>query len=861
MPRNNLWRLLLILFVVGWACFEIYPPTNRDIVEVFQQRATNPDAGFAAIIERARRLQMDRPGNAFGNLLEAVGTNDLTRYFPYRVQGQKNPNLAILYRIQREASGKIKLGLDLQGGVSFLVRMDTTRLEVDEKGKTNVVTRGVDKSIALENAVEVLRKRVDVLGVAEPLIQPVGEDRILVQLPGVGEAVMAQARENIQRAAFLEFRMLHPNSAELLRQGFTSFPGYEKLKLYSNKGKPDQTVEEVLVKIKPEQGLTGKYVTRAFVQRHPVTNKPIIILRFDNEGATLFGKASTEHVRERLGIVLDGDLISAPVFREPITGGSCEISGDFELKEAYELASALENPLEAPVKIEEEQSVTPSLGKDTIQAGIRSAIYGVIAVGVFMLVYYMLAGVIANVAMLINILVLLGVMCSIGTTLTLPGIAGIVLTIGMAVDANVLIYERIREELAAGKSLRGALNAGYDKAFGTIFDSNLTTLIASVLLIYLGTGPVKGFGVVLTIGITVSMFTALVITRLIFDFLLARGLITGLPMLHIIRGSNIKFMALARPMFIASWVIILAGIGYGVAFRGKALFGHEFRGGDALYLTYSKKVEDLEKIRSVVTAVKFKDADGKEHQVRDTLLQYQRRPGDQSEQLRVTVLSGAGPAVASAITAAFPDSKFTLSQLQSVGPTVGGEIMRTAAWAVALALFGILVYVAFRYEFSFSIGAVIAIIHDLLMTLGLYFLCGRELNGTVVAALLTIIGFSINDTIVIFDRIREDLKLGVRGSFSELMDIALNQTLSRTIITSGTVFLATLSLFIFGGGVINDFALTFLFGIITGTYSSIYIASAIVLWWHKGKRPDLGATPLTVTRADEAPPRVGSASA
>ncbi len=861
MPRNNLWRLLIVLFVVVWACFEINPPTQRDIVEVFQVRATNPDAGFAGILERARRLQLEKPGNAFGNLLEAVGTNDLTRYFPYRVQGQKNPNLAILYRIQREAAGKIKLGLDLQGGVSFLVRMDTTRLEVDDKGKTNVVSRGVDKTIALENAVEVLRKRVDALGVAEPLIQPVGEDRILVQLPGVGEAVMAQARESIQRAAFLEFRMVHPNSAELLKQGFTSFPGYEKLKLFHRKGKPDETVEDVFVKIKPEQGLTGKYVTRAGVQRHHVNNEPIIIVRFDNEGANLFGKATTEHHRERLGIVLDGDLISAPVIREPITGGSCEISGSFDLKEAYELASALENPLEAPLKIEEEQSVTPSLGKDTIEAGVRSAIWGVIAVAVFMLVYYMLAGGIANVAMILNILILFGVLCSVGTTLTLPGIAGIVLTIGMAVDANVLIYERIREELAAGKSLRGALNAGYDKAFGTIFDSNLTTLIASVLLIYLGSGPVKGFGVVLTIGITVSMFTALVVTRLMFDFLLDRGLLTGVPMLHIIRGAKFDFMKLAKPMFITSWVVILCGFFYGAAFRGKEMFGYEFRGGDALFLTFSKKVENLEQIRSVVTNVKFKDQEGKEHQVRDALLQYQKRPGDKTEQLRVTVLSGAGPAVSTAIAAAFPDSNFALKQLQSVGPTVGAEIMRTAAWAVVLALFGILVYVAFRYEFSFAVGAVIAIVHDLLMTLSLYFMCGRELNGTVVAALLTIIGFSINDTIVIFDRIREDLKLGVRGSFTELVNIALNQTLSRTIITSGTVFLATLSLFAFGGRVINEFALTFLFGIVTGTYSSIYIASALVLWWHKGKRPDIGATPLTVDRADDAPPRVSSSAA
>jgi len=847
MTRNNTWRWLAVLFAIGFACYSIYPPTNRDLVEVFQKRATGPDANFASIIERARKLQMEKPGNAFGNLLEAVGTNDLTRYFHFPIKGQKNANLGILYRLQREAAGKIKLGLDLQGGVSITVRMDMTRLEVDEKGKTNLVSRGVNKATALENAVEVLRKRVDSLGVAEPLIQPVGEDRITVQLPGIEESVMAQAIVTLQRAAFLEFRMLHPKSEELIRQGSTAFPGYERMKLIHQKGKPDERIEEVFVEIKPKLGLTGKHVKQAFHSRHHLNNEPIILLRFDTEGARLFGEITRDNVRQRFGIVLDGDLLSAPEIREPIMGGNCEISGSFDLKEAAELASALENPLEAPLKIEDIVSVTPSLGKDTIEAGVKSAIYGTIAVAVFMLVYYLLCGLIANVAMLINILVLLGVMCSIGTTLTLPGIAGIVLTIGMAVDANVLIYERIREELAAGKSLRGSLNAGYDKAFVTIFDSNLTTLIASVLLIYLGTGPVKGFGVTLTIGITVSMFTALVITRLIFDFLLARNLITGLPMLHLVRGAKYNFMKYARPAFIVSWCVILVGMIYGVGFRGKEVLGHEMRGGDEVFFTFSKKVEDLEKIRGVVTAVKFKDQEGKEHQLRDALLQYQKSPGDNSERLRVTVLAGAGQTVADVVTKSFPDEKFNLSQLRSVGPTVGGEILRTALWALVLALFGILVYVAFRYEFSFALGAVIAIIHDILMTLGIYFLSGRELNGTVIAALLTIIGFSINDTIVIFDRIREDLKLGIRGSFTELMNIALNQTLSRTIITSGTVFIATSSLYLFGGGVINDFAFTFLWGIITGTYSSIYIASAFVLWWHKGQRPTLGGTPMTAT--------------
>ena len=487
----------------------------------------------------------------------------------------------------------------------------------------------------------------------------------------------------------------------------------------------------------------------------------------------------------------------------------------------------------------------PSLGRDTIESGVRSAIYGTIAVAAFMLVYYLLAGVVANVALMLNIVILMGVLCSVGTTLTMPGIAGIVLTIGMAVDANVLIFERIREELAAGKSMRGAVNAGYNKAFSTIFDSNLTTLIASVILIYMGTGPVKGFGVTLTIGVCVSMFTALVVTRLIFDFLLAKNMLVSLNMLNLVKGAKIDFLRWAKPAFIASWLLIIVGIGYGIK-RGNDVLGVEFAGGDNMTFAFTQKV-DVDKLRTSVEKVGLGGA----------MIQYQKDPSNGKESLKVTVRTAdekidASAKVKQALTTDFKESGFTLQSVDKVGPTVGKEIQRTAIVSALLAMFGILVYVAFRYEFSFAVGAVIAIIHDILMTMGWFFLTGREMSAPMVAAILTIIGFSINDTIVIFDRIREDLKLGVRGTFRELVNQALNQTLSRTIITSGTVFLATLVLYIFGGGVINDFAFMFMVGVVTGTYSSIYIASALVLWWNKGKRPDIAGGTVAVGVAETA---------
>jgi SecD/SecF fusion protein len=819
MKRNNSWKWALVVFLVAWSIWSLYPPAPRPLIEEFKNEATQTDATFNNIVKRAEELQKKNPANAFGNLQEAIGTNDIRPYFSFiETKAELEPTRAILNRIQRDAAGKIKLGIDLQGGTSFLVRMDT-----------NTLQNSSDRQHAMSQAVEVLRKRVDKFGVAEPLLRPAGNDRIEIELPGVSEQLKNEYRKQIETAAFLEFRLVHENSDDLIAKGIVE-PGYEILKQKVRNPDGSESLRPYLVSKRAAKNLTGKNIKRAMPVRDPVSNQPQISFQLDTQGADLFGQLTKENVGRQLAIVLDGELYSAPVINGPILGGQGVIEGKFDLKEAQELADVLENPLEAPVKIIEERGVDPSLGKDSIQSGIKAAIIGVIAVAAFMLVYYMWAGLVANAALLLNIIILLGVMCSIGTTLTMPGIAGIVLTIGMAVDANVLIFERIREELTAGKSMRGALAAGYDKAFGTIFDSNLTTLISSVILIFMGTGPVKGFGVTLTIGVTVSMFTALVVTRLIFDWLLARNLLKSLPMLHLVPADRkIDFLRWAKPAFAVSWALIIIGIAYGIH-RGSDVLGVDFKGGDVLTLQFVEKVPAKE-IRDAVAKLDIGEA----------TIQYQKDPATGNESLRVATEFESGQKVEDALQSKFPNAAFKRIALEKVGPSVGEEIQISAMYATLLALAGILVYVAFRYEFSFAIGAVVAILHDVLMTLGWFFLTDRALSAPMVAAVLTIIGFSINDTIVIFDRIREDLKLGVRGTFREVMNQALNQTLSRTIITSGTVLLATLSLYLFGGGVINDFAFTFLVGIITGTYSSIYIASAIVLWWHKGERPKLSS--------------------
>jgi len=830
MNRNYAWKALIILFLTVLCIAGMYPPVGQNLIEVFKQRASPGarDATFTNIVTEAERLQKQFPERTFANLREAVGTNYITNYFrSISVAGKKDPTRHVLQRLQQDTRGKFRLGLDLQGGTSFLVEMQTSALS---EGQTNAIP-SQQRQESLERAIEVLRTRVDKLGVAEPVIQPSGDNRILIQLPGLAESDKQQARENIQKAAFLEFRLVHPESDKLLAQNIIE-PGYEILRMEEKVGKAKQTVLiPYLVKRKAERGLTGKYLKRALPSRHHVTGQPNIEFELDAEGAKLFADITRAHVKERLAIVLDGELYSAPVIEEPIEGGRGVISGNFDPKEANNLANILENPLEAPVSIVEERAVDPSLGRDAISSGVTAAVVGTILVLLFMLFFYFFAGMVANFALTLNVLITLGIMCWMKATLTLPGIAGLVLSIGMAVDANVLIFERIREELAVGKSLRGALAAGYHRAFGTILDSHVTTLISAGILIKMGTGPIQGFGVMLTIGVAASLFTALLVTRLVFDFLLAKNLMKTLRMMPILKLTKVDFVAFTKPAMIISALIIIGGLGYGIFGRGEKMMGVDFAGGDSLTFQFTQKVDDVEKIRASISKLG----------VGEPTIQYQKPITGGRETLQILTAFNAEAKVEAALKNDFPQAGFHRVGTDKVGPSVGKEIQRSAIISALIAMLGILFYVAVRYEFSFAVAAVVATTHDVLLTMAIFAVMGGELSSTVVAAILTILGYSINDKIVILDRIREDLKLGVRGSFREVINLALNQTLSRTLITGGSVILATLALYIFGGGVIKDFAFVFLTGILVGTYSSIYIASAVLLAWNKGERPRLGA--------------------
>ena len=797
---------------------------NGRLLKRFQSESANSTnrGAVTSIYETAKEsfdAQPELEKNEYGALMSAVDESGeaLSDHFNYKFSGKKTTeemNTLIMQKLQRDSSGQIQFGLDLQGGSSFLVQMKTNNInQADQQG-------------ALSQAVEVLRRRVDdeFSGVVEPDIRPMGLDKVMIQLPGLSEANQAKARQLVTQAAFLEFGLVHTNSMALISNGITP-PGYKKYTQTQRDPEGSEYTEEILVEAQNKYGLKGEHISDASPSRDPLTSNPLILFTFNSEGGALMGQLSGANVGRRMAIILDGQLMSAPTLQEQITSNG-QITGDFTIQEASTIANALLNPLKAPLDIVEEMSVEPSLGKDSVESGTKAAIYGVIAVAIFMLLYYWFAGAVANFALVLNLFILMGVMCYLDAALTLPGIAGIVLTIGMAIDANVLIFERIREELKAGKGIQGAVETGYARAFGTIIDANLTTLIVSVILMFMGTGPVKGFGVTLTVGICASMFTALVVTRLVFDLFRNFGADHGLRLLQ---QPRLNFMNFAKIAFGISWALVIIGVGYGFT-RGGDAVGIDFKGGDRITFEFTEgKKQDNAKLRDALSSAGIDGA----------MIQYQSGGGSR-ERLQITVPFGSGANAEAAMDKAFAgDEQFKkVSQLRT-GASISQDILKSAVKSLLIALFAILVYVTFRYEFSFALGAILAIIHDILMTMGIFFIWGGELSSPVMAALLTIIGFSINDTIVIFDRIREDLKLGLPGTFTEIMNTAISKTLSRTIITSGTTLLAAGSLFFFGGGAINEFAFVLLAGVLTGTFSSIFIAGSLVLWRNKGEKPKL----------------------
>jgi SecD/SecF fusion protein len=734
---------------------------------------------------------------------------------------------------------KIQLGLDLKGGTSFLVRLVSEDVEVTgADGKTKTEKRIITPAM-VEQAVEVIRKRVDKLGTAEPVIAPAGPDRILVQIPGLAPEKLEDTREQLRKVAKLEFRKVHSKSAQIIQGLVPPDPNYIRMPHVEVEDGKEVSQGDIVVRKKVD--LEGKTVASAY---HSFEAKGWVVnITFDSEGAKTFGNLTTEvyNDQSQLAIVLDGKVISAPgVHDGPILGGRCEISGRFTESQVRNLASALENPLQTPVAIEEERSAAPSLGEDSIKSGLKSGIYGIIATVVVVILYYRFAGFVANVALAVNTIILLGAMVMFGSVLTLPGIAGMILTLGMAIDANVLIYERLREEMAEGKTLKSSVNAAYEKAFSAIFDSNVTTLITAAILFWKATGPVKGFAVTLTLGIIASLFTALVVTRNLFTWAIHLGWLKKITMTNLIKPTKIDFLGKRRIAITFSALIIASSIGI-FALRGDKNFGVDFKGGDRLVLSAQNKPSDGE-VRATVETLKLGD------------VIVQTEKGSKGEYITIRSPKDTGKTIANHLTTTMPQAGFKQEQLESVGRVVGGELAKNSLIALGLGMVGILIYVSLRFEVSFAIGALVALLHDVVITVGVFSLMGRELSLVIVGAILTIAGYSVNDTIVVFDRIRENIASGRRGSVAEIMNTAINETLSRTVLTGGVTLMTTLILFLLGGPVLGDFAATILIGVLVGTYSSVYVAAPIVLWW-SGKSGEALRREIEESRAQESQAR------
>ncbi len=721
-------------------------------------------------------------------------------------------------------TGKIPLGLDLEGGTSFLIRLVQEDVEVTgQDGKVTKESRPITKAM-VDQAVEVIRKRVDAFGTSEPVITPQGTDRILVQIPKLDPAKLQDVREQLRKVAKLEFRKVHVQSSAIVAGQAPPDPAYVRMPhVEMEEGK---TIDRGEIIVRKKIDLEGKHVVRAgasFEAKGWAVN-----LVFDNEGAKTFGDLTTEVYNDHsaLAIVLDGKVISAPgVSSGPILGGRCEITGNFGEKSARNLASALENPLQTPVVIEEERSASASLGADSIKAGLTAGYIGFACVVVLMLSYYLFAGLVADITLLINVVIMFGCFAMFNTVLTLPGIAGLILTIGVAVDANVLIYERLREEIADGKPFKAALDTAYDKAFTAIFDANATTIITAMILFWKATGPVKGFAVALTIGIIGSMFCALVVSRIIFSVLHGTGWLKQLRMLSLVKDPKINFLGWRRQAIMTSIIVIVAlGIVFGV--RGEKNFGVDFKGGDRIVFSAKQKPSD-DQVRDAVHSLGLGE------------IVVQTEKTGSSEFITIRSAAGTAAKIAEQMTKSFPNAGLAEVQREHVGSLVGGELAQNSLMALGLGVIGILLYVSARFELSFAIGALVALMHDVLLTLGAYALFGRELSLVSVGAVLTIAGYSINDTIVVFDRIREGIKMRRRGSIQDIMNASINETLSRTFLTGSTAMLPGLSLYFFGGPVLADFAFAIIVGVVVGTYSSIFIAAPIVLWWSRKSGLDL----------------------
>ncbi len=650
--------------------------------------------------------------------------------------------------------------------------------------------------------------------------------RLFTQLPsGLGTNVRDTARVNALFAKS-EVKSLFPQNLKFAWgvKPIIANDGAEFLELYAIKKGRDGKAP-----------LTGEFIADAR-QDFDQSGRPEITMSMNAAGSKRWQRLTGDNIGRQVAIVLDNYVYSAPVVQSEISGGNSSISGSFSIEEAQDLANILKaGKMPAPTRIVEEAIVGPSLGQEAINQGVLSSLAGMVLVVLFMLAYYNKGGLIANIALAFNMFFIIGVLAQFGTALTLPGIAGMILTMGMSVDANVLIFERIKEEMSRGLGVQEAIKKGYSKAFSSIFDSNVTTLLAGIILFFFGSGPVKGFAITLMIGIATSFFTAVFVSRLLVEWMTSGKNANNLSLETPLSRNwfkNIKFDILGnrKKAYIASTVFILCGIA-AVFIKGDLPLGVDFKGGRSYVVNFNNPVpaSDLrtaldDEFQGAGTEVKTYGAVNRLKVTTSYIAEDESTAAD--EKVRAALDQGLQQ---------YSAENPTVLSSSKVGATMADDIQKTAVVAVILAFAGIFLYLAVRFSrWQYSLGGVIALIHDVLVvfsafTIAHLFGISFEMDQVFVASILTIIGYSINDTVVVFDRIREYTNDNPRARFRDLVNPALNSTFGRTIITNLTVLLVVIVLFVFGGETLRGFSFAMLVGSLTGTYSTLFIASPIVV--------------------------------
>jgi SecD/SecF fusion protein len=820
-PKATGTRLVFCMAVFAWA-FRCITPVSDMVPERMVGFWNNNKVAFLPILEKAQKRVTDGDSSNLFNALRAIGIQDQVDYSLYFDQAPpidepdlaKRNHLLLTYLIQQSQS-KIRQGLDMKGGIALLLTADPHQFASPQ-----------ERDLAMEQAKQVLYRRADNLGVVEPVIRIIRGHHLEIQLPGISTQDNPDISNILQKPVKLEFCFLNdqldpdhsPNCPE----------GYRKLHLtFFDQLAQHKVKKAYFVSQKPALDSTaiqsakvvyaGSYGPQVSFKVKPTMREAVEALTRGNLG-------------KNLAIVLDGELFVAPVIREIVQDGTFIIEGPMTPNEAKELVSILNNSVNFELKLSEMYEVGPSIAENQKERALLSGICATGGIAALLTSYYLSPGLLAIMSALFAIMIVLATLMSAGGSLSMPGVAGIVLTLGMAVDGNILIYERMREEFKRGGTLGSAVLSGYRKALSTILDANLTTLFAALCLVGFGIGPIRGFGVTLCIGVLASMFATLVYTKAALDLcVIETTVVEQMFPFEWFKDAEYNFFKY-RNWALGISLLVLAIGAVSALLRHTPLLGIDFSGGEKITLTFEEKPS----IKQILGALPAPD---RQH-VQAT---YVKALGQDRETLHLQTPLGRSDQLAQVLRDALPDADFQLAETTQLGSVFGEHLRSSAYWAVGLAMASIMAYVAFRFELGFGIGALVSTLHDAGLTLAVFILMGGQISIPVLAGLLMIIGYSINDTIIVFDRIREELPLNPRLALADIINLAVNKTLGRTVLTSVTTLISAVMLYLFSSNTVKDLSLVVIIGVITGTLSSIYIASPIVHAWHKGDRQRIGA--------------------